>query len=290
MRKNTTPLFGAAMTEHLTCQRLRELLSYDPETGDFRWVVDRSPAVRAGSVAGCINKDGYVIVRIDGRGYAAHRLAWLYTYSTWPTCEIDHRNGVRSCNRLENLRECSKPQNHQNRGLSAANTSGYTGVFFNKAEKRWAAKITKDGRKFSLGTYATAEQASVAYQTAKAHLHQFQPHVRGSNLASDEIAKLAGTPVNYFPGATGIRRSAPRTPLLALLRQLTADQRVQLADDAGTSVSYLYSLASCQRTSCSTALALQIERATEKMCQRTGGETAIVTVHELGTMCLVAAE
>lgn len=85
-----------------------------------------------------------------------------------------------------------------------------------------------------------------------------------------------------------MRKNEPKTPLLALLRKLTADQRVQLADDADTSVSYLYSLASCQRSSCSTTLALQIERATEKMCKRTGGETAIVTVHELGTMCLVA--
>ena len=86
-----------------------------------------------------------------------------------------------------------------------------------------------------------------------------------------------------------MRKNEPKTPLLALLRQLTDEQREQLAADAGTSVSYLYSLASCQRTSCGTALALQIEKATERMCDRTGGQTAVVTVRELGTMCLVTA-
>lgn len=86
-----------------------------------------------------------------------------------------------------------------------------------------------------------------------------------------------------------MRKNEPKTPLLALLRKLTVEQRQQLADDAVTSVSYLYSLASCQRDSCGSDLALAIERATEKMCERTGGETPIVTMRELATMCAVAS-
>ncbi len=85
-----------------------------------------------------------------------------------------------------------------------------------------------------------------------------------------------------------MRKNEPKTPLLALLRQLTDEQRQQLADDAVTSVSYLYSLASCQRDNCGAGLALQIEKATEKMCERTGGVTAIVTMRELATMCAIA--
>ena len=84
-----------------------------------------------------------------------------------------------------------------------------------------------------------------------------------------------------------MRKNDPKTPLLALMRKLTPEQRVQLADDAGTSVSYLYSLGSCQRDACGAGLALQIEKASEKMCERTGGETPIVTMRELATMCPV---
>lgn len=82
-----------------------------------------------------------------------------------------------------------------------------------------------------------------------------------------------------------MRKNIPKTPLLALLRSLAPEQRERLAKDADTSVSYLYSLASCQRSTCGSALALQIEKASEKMCERTGGKTSIVTMSEMATMC-----
>jgi hypothetical protein len=89
-----------------------------------------------------------------------------------------------------------------------------------------------------------------------------------------------------------MRTNTPRTPLLNLLRQLTAEQRETLADNAGTKVSYLYSLASCQRgegQSCSAPLALKIEEATIRMHHATDGETPIVTIRDLATMCEVRA-
>lgn len=85
-----------------------------------------------------------------------------------------------------------------------------------------------------------------------------------------------------------MRKNDPKTPLLALMRSLTPAQRQQLADDAGTSVSYLYSLGSCQRGTCGSGLALQIEKASEAMHERTGGATAVVSMRELATMCAVA--
>lgn len=86
-----------------------------------------------------------------------------------------------------------------------------------------------------------------------------------------------------------MRKNIPQTPLLALLRELTPEQRQTLATDANTTVSYLYALASCQRDACSSTLALQIERATERMCERTGGKTSIVTMRELAQMCPVVS-
>lgn len=87
-----------------------------------------------------------------------------------------------------------------------------------------------------------------------------------------------------------MRKNEPKTPLLALMRLLTPEQRRQLAEDADTSVSYLYSLGSCQRGACGAGLALQIEKASERMCQRTGGLTPIVSMQELATMCAMAEQ
>lgn len=84
-----------------------------------------------------------------------------------------------------------------------------------------------------------------------------------------------------------MRKNEPQTPLLALLRALTPEQRETFAGFANTSVSYLYSLGSCQRGACRSALALQIEKASEKMCKITGGKSPIVTMRELASMCAV---
>ncbi len=85
-----------------------------------------------------------------------------------------------------------------------------------------------------------------------------------------------------------MRTNEPKTPLLALLRQLTPEQREQLADDAGTRVDYLYALGSCTRKSCKAKLAAAIEQATRLMAERTKKTevpTAVITVAELGSMC-----
>lgn len=79
----------------------------------------------------------------------------------------------------------------------------------------------------------------------------------------------------------------PKTPLLALLRMLTAPQRQAFAVDAGTATSYLYALATCQRCSCSAKIALGIEQASERLCLATGGKTPVVHMHELAVMCAV---
>lgn len=82
-----------------------------------------------------------------------------------------------------------------------------------------------------------------------------------------------------------MRTNDPQTPLLALLRMLTPEQRDTLADDAQTRVDYLYKLASCSRKQCKADLAVRIEEATKKMRSATRGKTPVITVAQLGTMC-----
>ena len=158
-----------------TPERLREVLTYDAETGDFFWLVATAQRVRVGDVAGGIHPSGYRQIVVDGRLYMAHRLAWFYIYGAWPTNQIDHINGDRADNRLANLREATNAENSQNqRHPSANNQSGFLGV--SKDRSRWKARIMVGGRHRHLGYFDSPEEAHTRYLEAKATLHPFWEH------------------------------------------------------------------------------------------------------------------
>lgn len=162
------------MSETLTADRLRELLAYDRETGAFTWKVARGRGVMVGDIAGYTHSGGYRYIGVCGRNHRAHRLAWLWVHGVWPAACLDHRNGVRSDNRIVNLREATIAENAQNRlQVASDNTSGHPGVSWRKDRCRWRAFIHLDGRQHHLGHYATAEEAAAAYLVAKAKLHPF---------------------------------------------------------------------------------------------------------------------
>lgn len=153
----------------LTVKRLREVLCYDTQTGLFTWL-HTSKRVRAGDVAGSIHALGYVIITIDGWRYRAHRLAWLYAHGRWPDGDLDHRNTVRSDNRIENLRPANNSQNCANASLSKRNSSGFKGVWFDKQRDCWQAGIRKDRRLRFLGRFHSLEAAHAAYSKAAKEL------------------------------------------------------------------------------------------------------------------------
>jgi hypothetical protein len=144
----------------LTRARLRELLHYDKETGEFRWWKRVGDELRPGNVA------GFVLIRVQGRGYSAHQLAWLYMTGRWGRPMIDHRDGNATNNRRSNLRRATPTQNSANRRRSRHNTSGYKGVSLcRRSGRRWRAVISKK-RRIHLGTFATPEAAHAAYVAA----------------------------------------------------------------------------------------------------------------------------
>ena len=156
----------------LTQERLKELLSYDPETGVFRWLTHSGRAT-SGDKAGSLSK-GYLYISVDKQKYLAHRLAWLYINGSWPTKDIDHRDTDSSNNRFFNLREATKPENLRNVGLRSHNASGFKGVHFNKAAGKFQAGARLNGKYNYLGCFTTAELASEAYQAfAKANHGDF---------------------------------------------------------------------------------------------------------------------
>jgi hypothetical protein len=142
----------------LTAERLRELLHYNPVTGDFSWLVGRPKASR-GAVAGCLPPSGYRTIRIDGQIYLAHRLAWLYMTGTWPENLIDHKDRNQSDNRWDNLREATHSQNHQNQHARRDSSSGIKGVYRHKQTSgSWVASLKINGRHLR-GCFPSMEEA-----------------------------------------------------------------------------------------------------------------------------------
>jgi hypothetical protein len=149
----------------------RTVLSYDPDTGELRWLQKRGK-IRAGTVAGTINKYGYVALGVFKMPCLAHRLAWLLTYDEWPEGHIDHINGVRHDNRIANLRVATQLVNTQNRHAANKGTrSGLIGASWKTKIQRWVAQIRHGGKLHHLGYFESAESAHAAYIDAKRRLH-----------------------------------------------------------------------------------------------------------------------
>lgn len=155
----------------LTQARLKELITYDPETGVMHWRVSRGKAM-AGDVAGNPNKNRLQLT-VDGVATLVHRFIWLYVYGKWPDGVIDHIDGNGHNNSLKNLRDVSQHVNTQNnREPRSNNKSGFLGVCLDRSRGLYKAEITLDGRNRHLGRFATAEEAHEAYLKAKRELHE----------------------------------------------------------------------------------------------------------------------
>jgi len=156
----------------LTANELKEALDYDPSTGVFTWKKKRCGRGKLGKVAGVIRPDGYMEVCVYGATYKSHRLAWLYVHGEFPAHQIDHIDGNRANNRIENLRDLPKVLNMQNqRRPQKHNTSGFLGVSWQKNRRKWEARISVSNVQHFLGVHDTAEEAYQAYLAAKRKLH-----------------------------------------------------------------------------------------------------------------------
>lgn len=146
----------------VTQERLRQLFDYNPDAGSFRRKITTGPRSQKGAIVGSYHY-GYLTVRIDGKDYKLHRLAWLYVHGAFPPngFELDHKNRNRSDNRIGNLRLATRSQN-----LANAVRGPSKGLFWNKSFNRWVAKINKDGKQFYLGCFKNKADARKAYAAA----------------------------------------------------------------------------------------------------------------------------
>lgn len=141
--------------------RLREILNYQPETGVFTWKPRKG--CRSDRPLGTGNGNGYLSITVDGVRHYSHRLAWVYMWGDIPTPYIDHVNGVRDDNRIENLRPATPAENQRYRSTPQKNSrSGVIGVSWHAHGGKW--QVHKHKR--YLGLFDTVEEAVKAWEQA----------------------------------------------------------------------------------------------------------------------------
>lgn len=157
--------------------RITDFLRYDAEEGTLRWTGGAGRGTRR---AGYATRRGYRELEFEGRAYQEHRVVWRMMKGVWPEDQIDHRDGNRGNNRIDNLIPCSNAENQQNISSSPKGKNKYVGVYPHKASGGFQARIMKNRKSYKLGLFDTPEEAHEAYKTAKRKLHTFQPELRSA--------------------------------------------------------------------------------------------------------------
>ncbi len=150
-----------------SCEELKNLLQYDSETGIITNRGDRNGRAQNGAEAGNVRPDGYRIIRLQGHDILAHRLAWMLHFGEWPAHHIDHINHSKADNRIVNLRVVTRAENQRNMSRARNNTSGITGVCWNKCSKKWQASISAEGKQIYLGLHDNLFLAYLARRGAE---------------------------------------------------------------------------------------------------------------------------
>jgi hypothetical protein len=151
--------------------KIQDYIDYNPETGAFQWKVTRNSQVLKGDIAGGINDEGYVKIKIQNKTYSAHRLAFYFMTGNFPPEEVDHINNVRNDNRWSNLRLANDNHNNANKGIQSNNTSSVKGVSWNALQNNWRARIQVNKVPITVGYFTDLEDARIAIEAARKKYH-----------------------------------------------------------------------------------------------------------------------
>lgn len=168
-----------------TFDQINSAFEYSPDTGIIIWKhrpwIPKMTDIRcAGKIAGWVTSQGYVRMAlfINGMQYQllGHRVAWALMTGSWPTHEIDHRDGIPSNNKWDNLRKADRVTNNVNR--KPYNKSGLKGCYYCNQTKKWKATKTINKKRYHLGTFNTAEEAHDAFcRESEKHHGEFSHHL-----------------------------------------------------------------------------------------------------------------
>jgi len=149
---------------------------FDYKDGKLFWKVRTTNRVTVGSEVGSLQTGGYLAAKLHGKRYPIHKIVYALHYGHVPDF-VDHIDGNRQNNKIENLRECTKSQNNTNTSIRSHNTSGYKNVSWHKQTQKWRVIVRANGKPHSFGLYDDIELADLVATEARNKLHgQFASH------------------------------------------------------------------------------------------------------------------
>ena len=151
----------------ITQDQVKDLFDYCD--GELFWKIARQK-IQIGAKAGTLTNHGYLQTSINAKKYKNHRIIFLMFYGYLPEF-IDHIDGNRSNNHIDNLREATVAQNQHNRLIQKNNTSGVKGVYWYKATQKWRVQLQVNGKVKSFGLYHDIEVAKFIAETMRYKYH-----------------------------------------------------------------------------------------------------------------------
>ena len=155
--------------DKISMEEFRKYVSYDPETGKFTRIRiyndDPRRFQEIGNITGNPTSRGYLEISVGYTKFSAHKLAWYFVYGEEPSENIDHVDGDKQNNKIDNLRLHTPLENMRNRGVNKNNTTGYNGVYLTSSGKH-RARIKVNGKLIGLGTFVNFEDAVTARKEA----------------------------------------------------------------------------------------------------------------------------
>ena len=122
--------------------------------------------------------DGYGQIQIGKNKYSSHRLIWLYHYGEFPSEFIDHIDGDKMNNRIENLREADQVVNGHNQKPPSTNKSGFPRVCWHIRDNVWRVSIISGGKNYHIGYFIDYDDAVLASKMAKIKYHPSSPDAK----------------------------------------------------------------------------------------------------------------
>jgi len=156
---------------------LLKLFKYDPDTGVVTRRISSGPRARAGDIVNNKQNTGYLAVSIMHSSYLLHRIIWKMITGRDPI-SLDHINHKKEDNSWSNLREATKSENGRNVPIRIDNSSGFTGVVWNKSENKWQTYITLEGKTKHLGIFSSKLDAVAARIRANREYGYHENHGR----------------------------------------------------------------------------------------------------------------
>jgi hypothetical protein len=171
------------MSNRISIEELKKLITYEPDTGNLYWIPRGVEYFKneqyckiwnsrqANQIIKCVDKSGYIKTSILGRQYKGHQIAWAIAKGEWPDMCVDHINGIKTDNRICNLRLATKEENMWNSKPQKNNKLGIKGISIDKKSGKYKVSISSHNKKTHIGYFECIELAKLAYSEFADKIH-----------------------------------------------------------------------------------------------------------------------